>query len=479
VPRAAWLCAAVACLNAVCWSFITPPFQVPDEPDHFAYVEQLALTGHTPSLATEKTYSSDEALLQHDLGSYRVRLQPENTATLSPARAQQLALDLAQLQSLPIQPTDAAGVATAEPPLYYGLALIPYELGSGGTLLERLQLIRLLGAAFAGLTALMVFLFVREALPGTRWAWPVAGMAVALTPLLGFMSGAVTPESLFYAVAATNFYVLARAFRRGFTASRGAAVGAAIALGVLTKLNFMGFVPGLLFGLGVLLYRLRGGPRARARRALGATVATIVAFAVVALASGTLGHSALLAPRSLFHDAARYGSLFGKANYIWQFYLPRLPGMPNDFPGIFTPRQIWFDGLVGLYGWLDTTFPNWVYELALVPAGALALLLARELLRGREALRARIGELLTYALMAAGLLILVGSASYPGFPRVAGVYAQSRYLLPLLALMGASLALAVRTLGPRWGPALGAVVLVLFFAHDLFSQLQVIARYYG
>jgi len=43
------VCALVALLNAACWSFITPPFQVPDEQDHFAYVQQLAETGHLPS----------------------------------------------------------------------------------------------------------------------------------------------------------------------------------------------------------------------------------------------------------------------------------------------------------------------------------------------------------------------------------------------------------------------------------------------
>src|SRR5581483_10112159 len=159
---------------------------------------------------------------------------------------------------------------------------------------------------------------------------------------------------------------------------------------------------------------LRGRPRAAAYRALGATGGTVVVLAAVALATGTLDHSALLAPHSLFHDAAQHGSLLGKANYIWQFYLPRLPGTVNDFPGIFTTRQIWFNGLVGLYGWLDTTFPEWVYELALVPAAAMALLLTASLVAKRTALRRRPGELATYLLMALGLLILVGSASYVG-----------------------------------------------------------------
>src|SRR3984885_8866114 len=45
VPRAGWTCALVASLSAVCWSLVSPPFQVPDEPSHFAYVQLLAETG--------------------------------------------------------------------------------------------------------------------------------------------------------------------------------------------------------------------------------------------------------------------------------------------------------------------------------------------------------------------------------------------------------------------------------------------------
>lgn len=48
-----------------------------------------------------------------------------------------------------------------------------------------------------------------------------------------------------------------------------------------------------------------------------------------------------------------------------------------------------------------------------------------------------------------------------------------------VALAAAILALAARGAGARWGPPVGALIVVLVFAHDLFSQLQVIARYYG
>jgi 4-amino-4-deoxy-L-arabinose transferase-like glycosyltransferase len=469
----------VAFLNATCWSFITPPFQVPDEPDHYAYVEQLALTGTPPSSEVSGTYASDEARALQDIGTYRVRLQPEDRAIFTNVEERQIEADFTLTKNAPVQATGAAGVATAEPPLYYALELIPYELGESGTVLDRLELMRLLSAAMAGLTALFVFLFIREALPGVRWAWTVGGFAVAITPMLGFMSGAVTPEAMLYAVAAAAFLCLARAFRCGLTPKRAALIGVVIAVGLLTKLNFVGLIPGMALGLTVLVRRLRGPSRTRIYRAVGIAAAILAGCVVAVLLTGVVSHSAFGSPEATVRGITKHGSLLGRASYIWQFYLPRLPGMPNDFPGIFTTRQIWFNGLVGLYGWLDTVFPNWVYAAALLPALALALLCLRTLFTRRAALRSRAAEICTYALMSAGLLILVGSASYTGFPQIAGGYAESRYLLPLLALMGAALALAARGAGRRWGPAVGVSMLMLFLAHDIFSQLQVIARYYG
>ena len=61
----------------------------------------------------------------------------------------------------------------------------------------------------------------------------------------------------------------------------------------------------------------------------------------------------------------------------------------------------------------------------------------------------------------------------------AGGFGQPRYLLPMLALGGAALVLSARGAGRRWGPAVGTLIVVLFLAHDLFSQLQVIARFHG
>jgi len=478
IPRAAWLCALVACLNAVCWSLLTPPFQATDEPDHFAYVKQLAETGSLPTSNSEQLSTEEEDVLI-GLHNFQVRQQPQTRTIASQSEQGELQGVLAAVADLPKTGSPAAGLATLQPPLYYAIEAVPYALASAGSVLDRLQLMRLTSALFAGLTALFVFLFVREALPGEPWAWAVGGLAVALAPLLGFMSGAVNPDSLLFAVSAALFWALARAFRRGLSTLDATMVGGLMIVGFLTKVNFVGLVPGALLGLVISSVRAARISGRSAYRLLALAVG--IAFSPVALYAGVnvlSGRRHPLGVVSLALNTA-HASILSQLNYIWQLYLPRLPGMVNDFPGLFTTRQLWFNGYVGLYGWLDTPFPGWVDNVALIPAGAIALLCGRALFRERAVLASRAGELVVYAAMAIGLLVLVGADSFRAFPATDAEFAQARYLLPLLALFGAVLALAARGAGRRWGPVVGGVIVVLFLAHDVFSQLQVVARYYG
>jgi 4-amino-4-deoxy-L-arabinose transferase-like glycosyltransferase len=478
VPAAAWACAFVACVNAASWSFITPPLAATDEPSHFAYVKQLADTSSLPTNSSS-AFSREEQFALTALRAWDIRYDTAAQAIFSNREQDTLVEGLEHFERLPeSRGSPAAGVATSEPPLYYALLSIPYRLGASGTLLERLQLMRLLSALFAGCTALFAFLFLREALPRVRWAWTVGALGVALSPLFAFMSGAVNPDALLFAVSAALFYCLARAFRRGLGARWAVVTGLVIAAGLLSKLTFIGLVPGALLGLCVLAVRgaRRSGPRAVVPPVLAAAIGCLPVLGFV-IRNALRGRSAFGIVEGTIGTTG--GSALEGANYVWQLFLPRLPGTPNDFPGVFPSRQIWFDGYVGRLGWLDTFFPNWVYTAALVLATVLAVLLLRALVARRGALRGRLPELVVYGTIALGLVLVIGGTSYRSFPGAAAEYGQTRYLLPLLPLLGAVLALAARGAGRRWGASVGALMVVLFFAHDLFSQLQMVARYYG
>jgi hypothetical protein len=262
--------------------------------------------------------------------------------------------------------------------------------------------------------------------------------------------------------------------------------GALTAVGFLTKLNFIGFAPGVMLGLLLACiqtarHSTRGAAakRAAAYRPLAFSLAIalspILAYALVHVLSGRTPLGAASATFSHNHR-----SLLDEASYVWQFYLPRLPGMHAYFPQVLTTRQLWFDGLVGLYGWTDTLFAGWVYDLALIPAAVIAVLCVGELIRRRAAVRRRIPELVVYAMAGMGIMLVVGDQSYVAdvLDRLEAYWAP-RYLLPMLALWGLVVALAARGAGRRWGPVVGVLLIVLLLAHDVFSELQVIARFYG
>jgi hypothetical protein len=478
IPRTARICALVAFLNAACWSILTPPFEAVDEPSHFAYTQLLAQNKRLPT-STAAVFSPAENAIVEDLHIYPSRGRA-GKYTISSAQEQgQLEREL----NLPLSRagTGAAGGAAGGPPLYYLLETIPYGLASAGTLLDQLESMRLLSALLGAAAALFAFLFIRETLPGVRWASTAGGLGVALAAPLGYITGAVNPDALLIAISAAVFYCLARAFRRGLTPGLAVTIGALTAAGFLTKLNFIGLVPGIVLGLIVLSLRaarVRG--RWIAMRALGASLALAASPPLLYLLVNLLSnHPALGLVSATLSLASKGHSLLDAVGYIWQFYLPRLPWMTNHFPDLSMTRQVWFDKSVGFYGWLDITFPLWVDDLALIPAGLFALLCARALVTSAAALRPRMAEIIVYAAMGLGLMALIGASAYYNTEGQSIGLAEPRYLLPLLPLLGAALALAARGAGRRWGPVAGPLIVALFFAHDIFSQLLVVSRFYG
>ncbi len=145
-------------------------------------------------------------------------------------------------------------------------------------------------------------------------------------------------------------------------------------MGCLAKLNFVALLPGAVLALALLAWReLRRGERRNA--ALGTAAALALPAAAVAvyvaLNEWVWDRSALgggveeAAKTAAGADAGAAGpiSLTGQLGYTWQLYLPRLPFMNDQFD-YFPPYDTWFQGLIGRFGWLDTSFHLWVYRLA-------------------------------------------------------------------------------------------------------------------
>lgn len=478
IRRASLACAALAIANAALWAVVTPPLQVPDEPDHVGYVQYLAETGSRPPLlppqgAPPRPYSADEQVAFDGI-PFSIEGRPSWSA------AHVRAVRAALARPLDRHAAYAAGQTATRAPLYYAYETIPYLLARSGDFLDRLVALRLFSALLAGLTVWFVYAFLRELLPGARALWAIGALCVAFQPLFGFLSGGVTSDDGLFACSAALLWLLARAFRRGLSARLIVALAIAILAGLLTKRGIVVLLPAALLGLALAAWRSTG--RRRWARVLlpAAVAAPALVYLIVA---GALQHRSLLGLATgdvATGPTAPSVSLRGQLSYLWQSFLPRLPSMTDQFPGYphFPLWDTYFQGFVGRFGWFQFGFPVWVNWLALAIAAAVLTLAGRELLRRRDALRRRWPELGTYALMLVSLLAALAVLGYRFRAAQGASYEQARYLLPLLPLYAALIAVAVRSTGRRLWRATGALAVVLTMGQSLFAMLLEIGRYY-
>jgi 4-amino-4-deoxy-L-arabinose transferase-like glycosyltransferase len=473
----------VALANGLAWSLITPPFEVPDENAHYAYVQQLAERGTVPRrvLPEGKLSPAQDATLAA-VDFYRVIGEIKNPVPWSSLAQQRL--EGVESAHLSTRGSGDALSATYNPPLYYALESIPYELGSSGSVLDRLALMRVLSALMGALTVLLAYLFLKELLPAHRYAWTAGALAVAFQPLFAFMSGGVNNDDLLYLMAAGTLWALAKTFRRGLSPANGALIGAFLGLGVVAKLTLLGFVPAVAVGLALALRRAWPADRAAALRgcAWAVGLAAVPIGTYLALNRFVWNRGAIPGGIGSVPAPAGAAAKFGftqELSHIWQLFLPPV-GMRHQF-GYLPLWQTWFKGFVGKFGWLDYGFPSYAYKIAVVVFAVLAVLALGELVRRRRTLAARWGEFLVYALATAGVCVEVGVQSYREMVQTAGTghFEQPRYVLPMLCLYAAIVALAVRFGGRRWGPVLGSLVVVAALGHDLLAQAVTISRYYA
>lgn len=485
IPVAARWCALIALLNALAWSLVVPPFQVPDETGHLVYVQYLAEEGEVPDNPGAAVFSPEQSAVLDALRFNAVVGQPRDRAV----HTDLLDAEVERLGEERPSPVGGGGSveSSPQPPLYYAAQAAVYHASPWKGLLERVWLMRVFSCLLAAATTLFTFLFLRE-LVSQPWMWTLGALAVAFQPVFAFTSSGLTPDSLLLTASAATLFGLARAFKRGLTPRLGIGIGMALAVGTLAKLNYVALVPGALLGLALLAAFAPAQHRRRALAGAGAAVGVLGAAVLLYAALNTLVWDRPVLGGGVENAADVAAGAQGgpgtstsraeQLSYTWQLYLPRLPFLNEQFED-FPPWEVWFKGMVGLFGWLDTPFPAWVYNLALALMAPLAVLFGLALVRGRSALRRRLPELVCYAAITGGLLVSIGILGLRYFDDTGNRFEQARYLLPLLPFYGAAIAMAVRATGERIARPLATLVLIGLIAHGMFAQLLVISRFYG
>lgn len=472
---------AIAALNFACWALITPPFQAPDEVDHFAYTQSLVERGEAPSRNPGSPllrWSSAEGLALEDI-DFTTDHQVGDTRLPWTASAQ----SHYRAQAAAGHPSAANGggneTAATHGAIYYA-ALAPAYILASSSPFDQLTLMRLTSALIGALTVLFAFLLARELAPGRPWLAVLAALLVAYQPMYGFISGAVNNDVGVNAAAAALELLLILLVRRGFSWALALLTGGLLVALPIVKATGDSLYPVAGVALLAALWRHH-----RRIDLAGLAALAIAALAVHELA-GRLG--------SVFRSTAAAGGQSGSAAassaasvvlahplgyvaYLWEVFLPRLSFMAPHFETAAPPAFVIFvERGWGAFGWYDVFFPHWLYEVifaAMLLVAVLAVVAAR---REWRFVRANLVE--------TGLLVLMPVAVVAGFEAayytigVRPLLAEfGRYAFPAIAPLAVLVVASLHAFGRRFALVGGVVLLVAMLALSYAAQLVTITGF--
>jgi 4-amino-4-deoxy-L-arabinose transferase-like glycosyltransferase len=477
-PRPLALLLAVTAVLGTTWALVLPPFQGPDESDHFAYVQHLAETGSAPSSTTyagHGSYSTEEGRALDLLGLRATLANPT-------ARPMWSALDQrrwAQVErTLPASGRgDGGGLdpAAKNPPLYYGYEAVVYRLSPDTSLFGRQLATRLASVLLLVVTVGLTWVAISE-LTARTWARVLAAGVVALQPQLTFIGAIVNPDILLVTIWTAFIALSVVTLSRGPTSWRVLGLCALAAGSALTHGRGIVLVPALAILLALSWLRDRPARRDALRWALAGGL--LLGAALVVLRLSTSGGGSLYGGQvGAFQQHGVNVRQF--LSLVWQFYLPPLPSMQARLGPAYGFRQFFVQTFYGTFGSLDVSFPSRIYTvLQLASVLGLLALWTAVVARWRE-LRARWHVALALLALGAGTILFLHLVSYLSLLGSADPIIVGRYLLPLIGLFALAIAFVATSLPRRLGPPFAALVLASGVLLQLAGLGLTVARYYG
>lgn len=479
-PPLALLTVATALLG-LAWALIVPPFQGPDENDHFAYVQHVAETGSAQSPTEYSGAGSHSTEVREALDTLGLRAAMGNAGARpiwGEADLRRWAAFERELSPSARADGEGANPLAKNPPLYYAVVAAAYRAAPDQSLFGRLLAGRLVGVLLLVATVVLTWVAASE-LTQRTWARTLATGVVVLQPQLAFMAGVVNADILLVAIWTAFVALTLRALQRGPTTSRIIGLFALAASAPLTHGRGLALLPALAVVLGLVLWRHRPPVRSALLWA-GAGVALLaVALAGFRLFTNSSGGGGTLYGGQTAYIQQPGFSLVQFLSSLWQFYLPTLPGMPTRLGPDFGFRQLWVETFFGRFGWLEVTLPERAYSLLRIGlvAGIAAVGMAL-VARWRE-LRPQWTVLAALTAIGGSLVALLHLVSYLALlggpdPLIAG-----RYALPLVPLLGLAVAFIATSLPRGLGPLLAAAVLAGGVLLQLSGLGLTVIRFYG
>ena len=232
---------------------LTPPWQAPDEPQHYQMVRLLMELGRIPQRS-----DAQSAVVLHETV----------VASLSATGFWETRHHLPRPQlegaysATAVLNAEKMMAAVDHPPVYYALAALALWPFSASSILTQLYVLRLLSVLMSLVTIVAVYAVGNWLSPGrpTR-VWAAASLVVFL-PMHSFATVALNNDALAEALAALVFVLLAALWVHGLSAAQLIGLPVLVLLALLTKRTDLFLVP-LVVGtlLGYFWVESRGDKR--------------------------------------------------------------------------------------------------------------------------------------------------------------------------------------------------------------------------
>jgi hypothetical protein len=461
-PRALVVLLAVALIEALTWICLLPPFQGPDETGHVAYTQKIVEAQEIPwnaigwapakdtrPLSTEMTLAVYAAGVPQSWGQAEGR--PSSTA-------EDERLWAARERDLDQGDRADGGFTTpmAYPPLYYLYEAVPYLVTYPASVFDRAFAMRLANVPLLLAVVVFVWLIAGALFGRRRWLQTLATAAVVVQPQLIHMTAVASPDIALAAIWSAALYVMIRLVEGGPSPGRLAWLAGLVIASCLTQPRGLALV---IPALAAIALSLRG-PRRRAALVVFGVASVAAAGLLVNYATG--GDPALFRVRQL-------------GSYLWQFYLPQLGFMTPSIGADWGVGDVFVDRFYGGFAQLEVTLPEPLMSAIAVGALVLSALAVAGLVIHRRALARRRDVAIVCGIGAVAYLLLIHAAAFRGLLTAPDPAITGRYLLPLIPLYGAGIALAVSWLGRT----AGVVVLVALTWLQLAAVAVLFERFYA
>jgi hypothetical protein len=465
---------AVAAIQALAWTVALPPLEGPDEISHFAYTERMVETRSIPFYPGGTPSNPGHSVsTELDAAAIYGGILAESRNPFARPPGSERSVELWRQQPARTNHADRADggytSAMASPPLYYAYAALPYLATYPLDFFDREFAMRL-----ANIPLLLAIVALTWAIAGMllprRSLQVLATAAVALNPQLTHLTAVVNPDVFLAALWTAFFYLAIRVVMLGATRDRVAGIILLAIASCLTHGRGIAILVPAALVLTLAWWRWRRPSRRAALVLAGAAGVATLAAGYVVLRYATLGPPTAKGVRQF-------------ASYLWQFYLPKLWFMGATFRPDWTVRDVFIDRFYGTFAQLEVYFsPGVMTLLSRLTMAAIVLALVGLAVRLRSVV-ARSTALWVLAIFVVGAiayLLDMHVAAYRSLASGAGdPVATGRYLLPLIAIYGLGIALAISWLPRRVAAVAGGIVLGGLMLLQLGAMGILVERFYA